>query len=178
MKKTQTYAPMRIPTDDEWDRLVEITGGNTYIIHWRWMASWVYAHEIKTNRQEDRANRGYSSALCWDYDLASCREVAVGFRPTIDIPGADTLLSGLKDGDTAIIGTLYMNGQPIKVPEYPNAFGDIQKYAPGATLEMHPALDDPDYQVVGIRVDNAIIADRNILSMISYEDIEAGVTLR
>ncbi len=174
MKKTQTYVPMRLPTNREWNRLIEVTGGDDSVIHWENMASWVYNNELGPNRPE-RTLRGYSSACRCHFRLASSQDGVYGFRPAIDITDADTLLSGLKDGDSAIIGTLFMNEQPVRVPKNPIDTGDIQKYTPGAALEMRSALDNPDYQVVGIRVGNAIIADRNLLSMISYKDIEDGI---
>lgn len=48
---------------------------------------------------------------------------------------------------------------------------DILNYIPGTNLEMREALNDPAYQVVGIRVGNALIADRCLLKMISCDDI-------
>ncbi len=172
MRKIRVRSPMRIPTDKEWDRLVEVTGGDDSVMHWSGMTSWV--NKVDLRNLALRAYRGYFSARLRLNSTTSIRFPYLGFRPAIDIT-ADTRF---KDGATVIMGTLFMDGQPVRVPQHPFSDGDVQKYIPGTALEMHPALDDPDYQVVGIRVGNAIIADRNLLCMISYEDIEAGVTLR
>lgn len=163
---------MRIMTNKEWDRLVDLTGRDNAKMHWKNMSSWV-----KDDVMDDvldpsaRAVRGYRSTRYWSDYGATGRVVGVGFRPAIDTQFSDPLLS-VKEGQSAIVGTLYMNGKPVRVPENPTCDGDIADYVPGATLEMGAPIPDPAYQVVGIRVGDAFIADCNMLKMISFEDIK------
>lgn len=166
---------MRIMFDYEWNRLVDLTDGDDAKIHWKGMASWVNAPENKRNLPPAyRANRGCNSAHFWYYDSASIRGICLGFRPAC-IPASDTLISEVKEGESTVIGTLYMGGKPVKVPKKPTWDGDVEDYIPGATLEMREALEDPAYQVTGIRVEYAFIADRCLLKKISYEDIESAI---
>lgn len=166
---------IRMPTDKEYEKLVELTGGDNKKMHWKEIWSWVNDTDNKQNLMASaRAVRGFLSANYWGDYYVSLRYSDVGLRPTIEILSSDSPFSGMKEGDAMIIGTLFMDGTPIKTPQNPTPRGDIADYIPGATLEMREALDDPDYQVVGFRVGNALIADRCMLKMISYDDITAA----
>ena len=164
---------MRIPTDQEWDLLMDVTHEDDSLSHWNKMFSWVNDKENKYDLPAScRAVRGYSSARLWYNYFASNLYVGVGFRPAVDLePGA--LSSDIRDGESVVIGTLYMDGKPVRVPQRPIWDGDITDYIPGAKLEMRPALDDPAYQVTAIMVDDGVaVADRNLLKCISYEDLK------
>lgn len=163
---------MRIPTVKEYDRLTELTGGDNAKMHWKDIFSW-------TDDTEDefclptwaRAARGCYSARRWNYYGVAHRGVAVGFRPALDILGTDDLAADLEEGTAIVIGTLYMDGQPIRVPQNPTSSGDIARYKPGAALELGAPMANAAYQVTGIRVGNALIADRVLLCSISFDDI-------
>lgn len=164
---------MRIILDSEWDRLVELTGGDNAKIHWRDMASWVNDPENERKcPTTHRAHRGNHSACHWSDYYAIGRNPNVGFRPAADGLILDALLSEIKEGEISVIGTLYMNGKPVKVPQNPTWDGDVTDYIPGTSLEMQEAVDDPAYQVTGIRVGEVFVADRCLLKNISYEDIK------
>lgn len=166
---------IRVPFDREWDNLVDLTGGDNAKIHWERMFSWVNDPENKRNLPPAyRAYCGYFSARIWSLDSASHRSVCLGFRPAC-IPASDTLISEIKEGENAIIGTLFMDGRPVKVPQNPTLNGDIEDYIHGAKLEMREALPAPAYQVTGIRVGDAFIADRCLLKYISYEEVESAL---
>ena len=167
-------ATMRIITDKEWDRLMDVIQENDKISHWVKMFSWV---NDTGNRYQlpasYRAVRGYSSARYWSIYDATSQSVNVGFRPVVEL-SADALPPDTQDGDMVVIGTLYMDGKPVRVPKRPTWDGDIAHYIPDAKLEMRPALEDPAYQVTGIFVGSGIFAaDRNLLKNISCADIEA-----
>jgi len=167
---------MRIPTDGEYDRLVALTYGSNDEIYWGRMATWIKSGMPWCNiPSKVRAVRGYYSARNWNDRNVLNRYESVGFRPAVEICEADTLGSDIQEGQFCVIGTLYMDGQPVKVPTNPTDTGDITAYIPGAKLEMRKAMDDPQYQVTGFRVGNALIADRALLNMISYEDIETAL---
>ena len=74
-------------------------------------------------------------------------------------------------------GTLYMHGEPVKIPKRPKADGDIQDYIPGATLELGAPLVDPDYQISAIRVGDVLIADRVLLKNISWSETGGALPL-
>lgn len=167
---------IRIPTNKEYSKLVSLTGGDNEKMHWKNIYSWVDDTENDYNLDPSlRAVRGYHSARSWFCDYATSRYATVGFRPACELD-IDTLPSDIKEGDTVIIGTIYMDGQPAKVPQKPTRGGDIANYTPGANLEIRPALNDVAYQVIGIYIGNGVaVADRVLLKNISYEDIQANI---
>lgn len=168
---------MRIPTNKEYDKLVEVTGGDNAKMHWRHMLSYVNDTENQHNLPEGlRVCRGYFSAHEWFHFSVPLRSDSIGFRPTVDLAPA-SLPPGVKEGDAVVIGTLYMSGNPVHVPEFPTQYGDIENYIPGASLELrNPVAQDPKCQITGIYIgDGVIIADRVMLERISYLDIQKQV---
>lgn len=168
-----TIPAMRIPTDQEWDLLMDITHEDDTLSHWKDMFSWVNDKDNKHGLPASyRAVRGCHSARYWNSYHASTQYVVVGFRPAFDL-SSGALPSDIQDGKPVVIGTLYMDGVPVRVPQDPTYVGDIADFVPGAKLVMGPALDDPAYQVTAIKVaDGVFVADRALLKNISYEDIE------
>lgn len=168
---------IRMMLDHEWDKLVDLTGGDDTKIHWKQMSFWVNNPEHKHYLPGHQEYRGYESALDFGDTSADSRCVGIGFRPAC--PQTSEALRSVvmpKEGECAVIGTLYMNGEPVKVPQDPTYNGDIEDYIPGATLELREPLEDPAYQVTGIRAGDVFIADRNLLKCISYEDIEKATS--
>ena len=162
---------LRIPTNEEYDQLIKLTGGDDTKVHWRHVFSWVTDTENEYGLDTSyRAIRGGSSTRIYDWTTSSGRDADCGFRPACDLP--PEAMASVKDGEQMVLGTLYMAGEPVKVPKYPTYNGDIAAYIPGSTLELREPLDDPDYQVAGYLVGDALVADRCLLNMISYEDIE------
>lgn len=169
--------PMRIPTDKEWARLVacglEHGGGLDSLINWSDAFFWV--NDAGREKSEYRTACGYHYPD-WKFSVpAASRSNFFCFRPAFDLP--PDILPDLENGERAVVGTLYMGEKPIRVPwngERPAIF-----HRCAGPLEMRPALDDPHYQVTAIRADNVLIADRNLLKKISYEDIERlGLAVR
>lgn len=167
---------IRIPTAKELALLNEMTGGRDDLMHWSQIYSWA---STKTDHSPTNPSHGTIEG-CIAPLFASCYNKAakrnnIGFRPAADPSPNDPLLSGTQDGDKTIIGTLYMDGEPLKVPQNPTIYGDIPEYKAGAKLEMRKALDAPWYRVAGYRVGNSFIADRVLLTGISYTDITSAV---
>lgn len=157
---------MRIPTNQEYDKLVALTDGANEKMHWERIFSWVNDTENEFRLvSPNRAVRGYPSARYWIDSRAEDRDMSIGFRPAVE---------GLtSEGELCVIGTLYMDEKPVKVPQNPTNVGDIVDYIPGAKLEIREPLDDPDYQVTGFHLGNGVfVADRVLLKNISYADIE------
>ena len=170
---------MRIPTSKEYNRLVDLTDGDDDKMHWEGMFSWVEDADTKHYIPSDRrAVRGWVSARLRNSHDATYRNVDVGFRPAVKSLRFGTLVSDAHDGVSAILGTLYMGDKPVVVPQKPTWGGDITAYIPGAKLEMRKALDDPRYQVKGFCAGGVFIADRVMLTAISYEDIEKALSIR
>lgn len=130
-------------------------------MYWKDMFSW--CQDTASDCASRRVVRGYFSARAWyDYN-ATYRGVLVGFRPAFEILAPDPMLS---DGAIITVGTLYMDGHPVRTPQNPTCRGDIPDYIPGAELELREALDDADYQVRAIKVGSILIADRVLLKNI------------
>lgn len=167
---------LKMMTDREWDRMVELTGGDNSKMHWKEIGTWVNDTENEfVMLSEHRVHRGFR----WANDRARLSAGYVGdtiaFRPAIDLLPSDSQFSKVKEGQSVIMGTLFMNGKPVRVPQTPTWYGDITDYIPKAALEIRDHLPDPAYQIVGIRVDNALISDRNMLKNISYKSAEDSI---
>lgn len=167
---------IRIPTNQEYDRLVEITDGDNAKMNWRDTFSWVNDEDGKYQLMaSDSVLRGCYSDRYWIDYPGSYRREFVGFRPAADVLSIGSMDSDPEEGATIVMGTLYMDGRPIRVSETPVQIGDICQYKPGTSLEMREALDEPAYQVIGICVGNAVVADRVLVNHISYKDIELAI---
>ena len=161
---------MRIPTNEEYNRLIDTVGEDDRKIHWEKIYSWV--DDRKNEHQlvsANRAVRGFYSARHWSHSPATHQSVTVGFRPAFELCEVDTLAP---EGKLSIVGTLYMDGEPVEVPMAPK---DITGYIPGAKLEIRPPMLHPGYIVTGYRVGDVVVADRVLLNRISYEDIEKAL---
>ncbi len=147
---------------------MDIVSESNKLAHWKDMYFW--CQDESTVWALNRAVRGYRSARCWGEHTATNRNVYVGFRPAFDVLTTDHLVS---DGTLITAGTLYMGGQPVRVPQNPICNGDIADYIPGTKLEFRAALEDPAYQIQAIKVGGILIADSCLLRNISWEDIVA-----
>lgn len=167
---------IRIPTNEEHDRMALLTRGQNEVMHWRNMLSWTNADFNEDTRRlvptHCQILRGLLSSGYMSYGGTSLRSSFTGFRPAVCL---DFLCSNIPEGKLAIIGTLYMDGKPVKVPDAQNIALTTTMYQPHAKLEMREALDDPAYLVFGIRVGDVFIADRPLVCHISYEDIEQAI---
>lgn len=164
---------MRILSCQEYDRLMDVTHEDDGLGHWDNMFS-LTSDLVVTQSPMFPLNcevriRGFYSARKHYRDPVSYRFVHLGFRPAFDLV-YDHLPSDIEEGEAVIIGTLYMDGEPVRVPQEPVDGGDIADYIPGAKLEMRPALEDPAYQVTAILAGDVFVADRVLLKQISLLD--------
>ena len=162
---------MRLPTCREYDALVDATGGSNSIMHWEKMLSW--CQNADPDDSSPRTARGYSSALNWFIFDAMYRYADVGFRPAFDNLNPD-----VPGGTLTTVGTLYMDGKPVKVPQSPTRNGDVLDFIPGAKLEFRKALNDAAYQVRAIKVGDVLIADRVLLRSISWVDLDGQALIK
>lgn len=162
---------MRLPTNEEWDRLADITDGTDNLMHWKKIYSW--CQDADPDWASNLAVRGWVSARSWLGYGATDRSMGVGFRPAIELLGSNPLPS---DGTIVMVGTRYMDDQPVKAPQNPVWDGDVLDYIPGAKLELRAPIQNAAYQVKAIKVGNLLIADRVLLKNISWNDLhEQGI---
>ena len=161
---------VRLPTCQEWDDFMNMkaVSGCNEVTHWESMYSW--CQDVDQHWASCRAVRGFSSAHDRNIRNVTTRDENIGFRPVFEILDTDALPSD----EVMAIGTLYMDGEPVRVPQVPVWNGDIPDYIPGVRLEIREALDNPAYQVQAIKVDNILIADRNLLKCISWSDAQTA----
>lgn len=172
------HLSMRIPTDQEYDLLMDATHEDDSLSHWKKIFSWVNDkdNKYKFSAAWDRVVRGCFLPRCWCGSSDTNQNAIVGFRPAFTM-AADALLSGIQNKGPFILGTLYMGGTPVRVPKAPTHDGDIADYIPGTKLELKDAISDPAYQVTAIKVaDGVFVADRVLLKCISYLDIKEAIS--
>lgn len=155
----------RLPTRNEMLSLVAITQGDNRLMHWANEYSW--CQDQGTKNPKWHAVMGYDAADgCLEGDPGQ-RYIFVGFRPVFEIASPNEI----PDGTIAPIATLYMGNRPIKIPNNPICVGDIPEYVPGSGLEFLPTVENPDYQIQAIKVGDVLIADRNLVYLISWENL-------
>lgn len=151
-------------TPDEYDRLVELTDGDDDIMHWEQMGTWL----SNLTDSQFAAYAGGTSPSCQHMEFMDQQTNRIGLRLTVD--GLSTEIQAVPDGQLIVVGTLYVKGKPVRVPQTPRVSGDIANYH-GAPILMREPLDDPDYMVLGVKDGDKAYTDRCLLNRISYNDI-------
>ena len=138
-------------TPNEWDDILDITGQDDDLWHWKDMYFW--GQEVSTYGPSNRAVRGYCSARNWRYVNATTQNVTVGFRPALEPLGTETLQTGrtviLEGLEFNVAPTLFfapatekhtlMDFRPILSPASSNLFTDIHV---NTQLRMYTLLLD------------------------------------
>ena len=165
---------IRIPTTDEWRKLVDVTHGNNSYMHWQKMFSWC---QDNTSEVMDMLPChpicGYDTADQCVGKAADTRDTSIGFRPAFEADGLDALPNGI----LVTVGTLYMGGNLVRVPKNPIWAGDIRNYEPDSPLEFRDTVADPRYNVKAFKVGDILIADRALLNHISLVDIRENLAI-
>lgn len=162
---------MRLPTQDEWWHLLQITDTKDKIIHWSEMRFWSKNDLTNPNAEILGGDKGHTKCSADKHSRLNY----IGFRPAFDImtyPGHEDYKIS-KRPITAC--TLYMNDKPVKVPKNPAPDGDIQDYIPNATLRFGEPILNPDYQIKAFNINGVLIADRVILKNINYLETLGGI---
>ena len=181
---------MRLPTAEEWEQLMDIVNEDDRIAHWFGMYSWLSDETASTIPLRTQLTGGFSAAREMPKGQADYNLGSHGFRPVIMAPRN----CRLKDGEIAIIGTLYMNGTPVRVPTKPYMNGSVSRLSPlydflegkpldgnvtpyvrKATLSLGDAAEQNCYKVQAIKVGDILIADRNLLCQISARELEEAL---
>lgn len=160
---------MRLPMSCEYDKLLAVSGASNTIIHWKDIFSW--CQDISPKTPWTRVIRGFDAADTADLDNAWTQDGLVGFRPAFEL-SENSENNLLPDGEIITVGTLFMDGTPVKIPENPTRKGDITRYIPNAKLEIRPAIDNPNYHIRAIKTGNVYISDRVLLKNISWDECQ------
>lgn len=166
---------MRFPTMNEYDKLRRLTDERDDLMHWQNMFSFI---TYNTRRRDIFVTRGFTGANYGSGDAANrfYRGEYAGFRPAFTCLDPEKLPADLKLGDVIVIGTLYVNGKPIPVPqEYKaNAVCCINTLI--TKIELRRPLEEPDYAIWGIYIgDDVFVADRAVLRGISIHEIDTAL---
>lgn len=164
---------MRNITLDEYDALIEVTNGDDDTMHWaNTVASWT-----STQKTTGYYVCGGFANVAVDYTAdwySGFTSSTVGMRPAFAAQDLNDC-ADLSEGDTVVIGTLYMGETAIKVPtNIASSDGDITSYdqedKPAFTLRT--ALNDTDYQMKAIYIGNGVfVCDRCMINNISLDQI-------
>ena len=114
-RSSNDYYSGGTPTNNEWDRFITreevITGlpapvssdldstqnatdlNSTHNQFWNWYYVYSWCQETYSGNSSSRANRGYLSARCWNYDNATFQHAFLGFRPVLEVLNTDPLIS-------------------------------------------------------------------------------------
>ena len=162
---------LRLPFGREWDRLGAAVHWDDGVMHWKGV--WTLCQDKTPLFPSCRQMRGAAARRAESACGADHRADDIGFRPVF------AAKTDLPDGAIVTVGTLYLDGEPMRVPANPVWNGDIPSYPVQhsnnpyrpANLEFKEALGDPAYQVQAIKVDDILIADRVLIRGISFDDL-------
>ena len=76
---------------NEWDSILDDLGEDDGL--WHWSDGYFWGHETSKNQASSRAVRGCNSARYWHDNLATTRDVNVGFRPVLEPLAPEPLIS-------------------------------------------------------------------------------------
>lgn len=165
---------MRFPIFSEYERLCRIVDNKNEAMHWDGNFSVILAN-VSPKRFEAR---GYASCLFGSGTSANphYRGEHTGFRPAFICANHEEIPEDIKRGDVIVIGTLYVNGEPVRVPQEYDAETVHMVNDPISEMRLGPALDEPDYTIWGIYIERAtFIADRPILRNMTIDEIEKNL---
>ena len=182
---------VRLPIPSEWDYLMGQVNADNNILH--------YAHLVDTDsrwetllswtQMEGKHMQPRNLQLCCGGSLHGhdCKDLAksvrayhVGFRPVLIPLNPESLepddsvcWPGIGEGERLTMGTLYMNGRPVTMCNEQCSNGSITPYISEAKLEIGDSCSDPACQITFIKCCGKLWADRNLLSFISWDDLNA-----
>ena len=174
----QTFK-LRLPTSEEWDRLVSVTNGDDDKMHWKSNRSFCQDQDKEYSFM--RVTRGNESALGHSRVHMSDSAYYIGFRPVLE-PSDPTVLHPMRDGTVLKFGALVVNGDPIKVPQDPSSlqdtvrFNTLIKWKKPDVISVRDHGVKPAHEIQWIKAGDLLIADRNLLCDITMNKLdELGV---
>jgi len=123
--------------------------------------------------------RGGTSAKAFGPFTKNRHAYNAGYRPILIPLDEHTLqpdtdyMSAWKDGTLFEMGTLYMDNEAVKLPDNPTLYGgNTQAYQKDAWLDLRDSGADPATHIRWIKAGNFLVADRNLLVNISWNDLD------
>lgn len=171
---------LRNMTSEDYDLLCDATNEDDSLMHWKNM--YTITDTIYNKKVSSRVLRGYVSARNSDFITVSYYSLISGWRATFESMNPSTDCADLSVGDVVVMGTLYVGGEPLKVPTNPvqnSDGGNITAYDKNgfgitSKITLETALEDATYQVKAVYVGNGVfVCDRCALNCISWEQIHA-----
>lgn len=163
----------------EWDSIIDAIGEKDTLFHWKSMFSWCQEIYTFADILKKAIVRGGDSARCWFKHSAIIEDTGVGFRPVlvplnrVTLEPDDSVWDSLHDGECIQFGTLYLDDTPQQNPQNPVFGGDIPVYLPGAAIRLGDSDKDTNKQLRFIKAGNILIADRNILTNMTWDTLYA-----
>lgn len=99
----------RLPSCQEWNTLMDVVGKSRDAAHWAGAFSW--GQDADPCFPPNRVILGCYTPRYFSSRNTSYQHKVLGFRPVFD-----ALDHAVPDGAVVRIGTLYMDGQPVKIP--------------------------------------------------------------
>ena len=162
----------------QWNDFISATSGKTNLIHCLNMVSW--CQDKAPDLEDFYVQRGYATTDIWQsYGHLADRAANIGYRPVLIPLDPDTLeprpsvFMGRQDGDCFRMGSLYMDGTALSNPKNAVPEGDIPDYVPGTNLQIGESSENPNEWITWIKVGDVLIADRNLIKNISWEDLDS-----
>lgn len=171
----------------EWDSILDKVGESNEVLHWFYIWSWcqepIYGNTFIENATRNirpathRVLRGCGSARSMIVSTNTGRGAYMGYRPILEPMDPATMEPDINtwadhpDGSVIRLGSLYMDGVPLSIPQAPTDLGDIPDYIPGTSLRIGETDADPNKQLRLIKSGHLFIADRNLLKKVSWEDL-------
>lgn len=160
--------------NNQWDELINFLGADcNHIFHWERMCSW--CQEKVSMPYQGCVIRGGDSARYW-YSTISSRYMNVGLRPVLVPLDPDTLnpdpslLADIPDGRVFALASLYMGKKVIKSSV--SLPGEIPNYILGEEIILGDRDANPENWIYVIKYKDLLWTDRNILKMISWDDLK------
>ena len=161
---------------DQWEEFMAVTKEDDNLSNCFDMASWCQEESSEQVNSCTRCGRSISDHWSWE-GSGSIRKADIGYRPVLlpldpkTFEPRTSIFLGRKDGDVFRMGSLYMDGVPQQNPKNPTSIGDIPDYIPGAKLCIGDSSHDLQDRITWIKVGDVLIADRNLMKNISWDDL-------
>ena len=169
-----------IPTVNQWETVMKVTEHRSDFkdfLHITGNFSW--CQDDLPMSFKGRQVRGFDDPHSVHSFNSQGRTAIVGFRPLLIPLNPDTLqadhsiLDRIPDGIAMDLGTLYINGTKITTM-YPGKdfVKNTPDYSPNSLIQLGDSSLDIYSQIRFIKCDHFLIADRNILKNVSWEDLD------
>lgn len=155
---------IRMPFCFEWANAFTAVAGIEKKIHSE-VGSWCQERDLAWPGR--RMVGGAMGMMSSEIDNLRCNDI--GFRPAFEVGSSEA--DDIENGTIVTVGTLFMDGWPVRVPTDLTEGRTIQPYIDGQVLSFGKPIGRPGYDVTAIKVGNVLVADRVLLMNVSWTDI-------